>query len=45
MANIQGVVRADFQHYLTNYAFFNRNSARFTLGLSWSPGDIPLTLW
>jgi len=39
------VLRGDELHAATNNTIANRNATRVTLGLSWSPGEIPLTLW
>lgn len=42
---LQAVFRADERKYLTNYAGFSRNAVSVSLGLAWSPGEVPLTLW
>jgi hypothetical protein len=44
-AGLQLVVGIDERHYSTGYANFHRDAMRATLGVMWTPGDIPLNLW
>jgi hypothetical protein len=38
-------VRFDERRYDTSSVYFRRDSYRATAGLTWSPGDLPLSLW
>jgi hypothetical protein len=44
-SHMQVIFRADDRRYFTHFAGFSRNAVRVTLGLSWSPGNVPLALW
>jgi hypothetical protein len=39
------VARLDVLHYAVAANYFIHNEYRATLGFSWSPGDLPLSLW
>jgi hypothetical protein len=38
-------LRYDYRHYTANNDFYLKDSQRITLGLAWSPGDVPLAIW
>ena len=37
--------RYDYRHYTTQNAFFLKDSQRVSLGLAFSPGETPLSIW
>lgn len=37
--------RYDYRHYSTSDNFYDKDSHRLTLGLAWSPGELPLAIW
>ncbi|MGI8744133.1 MAG: hypothetical protein ACR2NN_16475 [Bryobacteraceae bacterium] len=37
--------RYDYRHYTTQNDAFRKNSERISLGLAFSPGDLPLPIW
>jgi hypothetical protein len=39
------ILRGDDLRTATNYKTFNRNAATISMGLYWSPGEVPLSLW
>jgi hypothetical protein len=43
--NFHTTFRADYRRIDLNYAFFRRDQTRFSLGVAWSPGEMPLVLW
>ena len=38
-------VRYDYRHYSTQNAKYSKNSQRVTMGIAFSPGETPLSLW
>jgi hypothetical protein len=38
-------VRYDYRHYTTQSAIYTKNSQRVTMGIAFSPGETPLSLW
>jgi len=38
-------VRYDFRHYTTQTLLYQKDSNRITLGVAFSPGDLPLAIW
>lgn len=38
-------VRYDYRHYTTQNALYSKNSQRVTVGIAFSPGETPLSLW
>lgn len=38
-------IRYDFRHYTTQNSFYKMDSNRVSLGLAYSPGDTPLSIW
>jgi hypothetical protein len=43
--NFYATLRGDYRHYDIHYDFFRRDQIRATLGVTWSPGELPLALW
>jgi hypothetical protein len=43
--SLHSTLRFDGRRYDTGIATFKRDTWRVTLGLTWSPGDVPLRLW
>jgi hypothetical protein len=43
--NVYATFRADYRHLDVNSVYFRRNQARLTVGVTWSPGEMPLALW
>jgi len=43
--NLYLTFRGDYRRYDVNYGFFQRDQSRLTMGVNWSPGDTPLSLW
>jgi hypothetical protein len=39
------VARGDVMRYLTGFSGFRRFTTQASVGLSWSPGELPLALW
>jgi hypothetical protein len=39
------ITRFDFRHYDVSQTVFRRNSYRASIGIGFSPGEIPLSLW
>ncbi len=39
------VARYDFRHQDINAIGYRRDGSRVSLGIGWSPGDVPLSLW
>jgi len=37
--------RGDYRRFDVNYAYFQRDQSRVSLGVNWSPGETPLSLW
>ena len=43
--NFHLTLRSDYRHFDVNYALFRRSQIRASLGVAWSPGEMPLALW
>jgi hypothetical protein len=43
--NFHATFRADYRRVDVNSSYFRRDQTRFTVGVAWSPGEMPLALW
>jgi len=43
--NLYLTFRDYYWRYDVNYGYFQRDQSRLTMGVNWSPGDTPLSLW
>ena len=42
---VHAVARYDYRHYDVDGFAFKRNTYRASIGLAFSPGEVPLALW
>jgi hypothetical protein len=43
--NFYGTFRGDYRRLQVSSDFFRRDEVRLTVGVAWSPGEMPLALW